>query len=74
MLTMVCDLCGGPIKGTGVMCDLVEAKMVISDEGRPHMTQRGQILSLYMCDTCAEHVRQSLHAYRDRSLAKRRTG
>ena len=67
MLALICDLCGGTIKDTGVTCDLVEAKLVISDEGPPRMTERGQILSLYMCDTCAKHVRDSLHTYRARA-------
>ena len=72
MLALVCALCSGPIKSTGFVCALVEAKLVVSDEGRPNMTERAEILSLYMCGTCENHVRRSLCTYRERSQARRK--
>ena len=53
MLTLVCDLCERAIKDTGYICDLIEAKLVLSDDARPRMAERGRILSLYTCTNCA---------------------
>jgi hypothetical protein len=73
MLALVCALYGGPIKSTGFVYDLVEAKLVVSDEGRPRMTERGEILSLYICGTCENHVRRSRCTYREHAQARRKT-
>ena len=64
MLTLVCDLCERAIKDTGYICDLIEAKLVLSDEARPRMAERGRILSLYMCTTCATKVQRRIHSLR----------
>ncbi|MEE9278141.1 MAG: hypothetical protein V3V06_06980 [Dehalococcoidia bacterium] len=64
MLTLVCDLCERAIKETGYLCDLVEAKLVYSGETYPRMAERGQILSLYMCGSCAKQVQRKIQALR----------
>ncbi len=74
MLTLVCDLCDlceRSIKETGYVCDLVEAKLVVSDEGMPRMADRGRILSLSMCRNCAAQVQRRIHTLRARSGAAR---
>ncbi len=69
MLTLTCDVCERAIKETGYICDLVEAKLVLSDEARPRMAERGRILSLYMCNSCASAVQQRIHSLRARTPA-----
>ena len=67
MISMICDVCERPIRETGYVCDLVEARMVHTSDTRPRMVERGQILSLYMCPACAARVQRTIHTLRARA-------
>ena len=64
MLTFVCDLCERGIKETGYLCDLIEARLVYGEAARPRVSERGRILSLYMCERCAAQVQRKIHTLR----------
>ena len=64
MLTLTCDLCERAIKETGYLCDLVEARLIYGEDTHPHIAERGQILSIYMCSDCAAQVQRRIHSIR----------
>ena len=61
MLQIICDACQAPIPDTGFICDLVETRLVYDSEGPPHMSERGSIRSLFVCDTCRRRVEHALN-------------
>ena len=67
MFTLACDVCELPIKETGYVCDMVEAKLVYGEETVPRVTEHGQILSLYLCGRCAAQVQRKIHTLRARA-------
>ena len=64
MLTILCDLCDTAIRDTGYLCDLVGAKFVYNLNEAPTVSERGNILSLYVCDNCAARVQRTIHTIR----------
>ena len=69
MLLFACDLCERPIKETGYQCDMVETRLIYGESPHPHMAERGQILSLYVCAHCASRVQRTIHTIRAQSEA-----
>ena len=71
MLQIICDACRAPIPETGFVCDLVETRLVYDSEGPPHMSERGSIRSLFICDTCRRRVEDALNVPSAVSPARR---
>ena len=68
-----CDLCDSTITDTGYSHETVEARLMVSDQtdAAPRVTERGQILSLMLCTSCAARTHRFLRKIRAETDAKR---
>lgn len=68
-----CDLCDGTITDRGYSHETVEARLIVSDHSdlAPRVSERGQILSLMMCTSCAARTHRFLRRIRTETDAKR---
>ena len=64
MLLFACDLRERPIKETGYQSDMMVTRLIYSESPHPHMEERGQILSMYVCAHCASRVQLTIHTIR----------
>ena len=69
MLSFSCDVCKQVIPDVGHLCDLIETRLVVAEDGPPKLVDRGSIFSLYICGACAAAVRQTLDARRPAAQA-----
>ncbi len=70
MLAITCDLCGMAITERACLIDIIEARMVMTADSRPRVTERGGIILVEACEVCGRRVLRLLDEIRERRLER----
>lgn len=73
MLAMTCDLCGMAVAEKAHLIDIIEARMVMSADSRPRMSERGRITSVEACELCGLRVLRLMESIRQKKTERDQT-